>query len=55
MLQRFLYTPEGSVRAPRMIGLLVATIVFALFGSFLLNVTPELGGKECVQTMRVVF
>lgn len=55
MLQRFLYTPEGSVRLPRMIGLVAGTVLFALFGSFLLVVTPVFSGHEGVQTIWVLF
>jgi hypothetical protein len=55
MLQSFLYTPEGRVRVPRMIGVVVTTVVFALFGSFLLVVTPVFSGHEGVQTAWVLF
>jgi hypothetical protein len=55
MLQRFLYTGDGRVIVPRMIGVVAATIVFAMFGSFLLVVTPVFSGHEGVQTIWVLF
>jgi hypothetical protein len=55
MLQRFLYTPDGHVIVPRMLGVVVTTLLFAIFGSFLLVVTPVLGGHEGVQTIWVLF
>jgi hypothetical protein len=55
MLQSFLYTPEGRVRVPRMIGVVVTAVLFALFGSFLLVVTPVFSGHEGVQTAWVLF
>lgn len=55
MLQRFLYTPDGQVIVPRMIGVVASTIVFAMFGSFLLVVTPVFSGHEGVQTIWVLF
>lgn len=55
MLQRFLYTPDGRVVVPRMIGVVVTTILFAIFGSFLLVVTPILGDHEGIQTVWVLF
>ena len=55
MLQRFLYTPEGGVRMPRMIAVVATTVLFALFGSFLLVITPVFSGHEGVQTVWVLF
>ena len=55
MLQRFLYAPDGRVRVPRMIAVLASTTLFALFGSFLLVVTPIFSGHEGVQTIWVLF
>ncbi|MBY0396229.1 MAG: hypothetical protein K2X91_07140 [Thermoleophilia bacterium] len=55
MLRRFLYTPTGRVRVRRMIGVLVVTIGLAIFGSFLLALTPILGGHEGLQTLWVLF
>lgn len=55
MLQRFLYTPDGRVIVPRMIGVVVSTLLFAIFGSFLLVVTPVLADHEGLQTVWVLF
>ena len=55
MLQRFLYTPDGHVIVPRMLGVVVTTLLVAIFGSLLLVVTPVLGGHEGVQTIWVLF
>lgn len=55
MLRRFLYTPTGRVRVRRLIGVLVATIGLAIFGSFLLALTPVLSGHEGLQTLWVLF
>ena len=55
MLRRFLYTPTGRVRVRRLIGVLVVTIGLAIFGSFLLALTPVLGGHEGLQTLWVLF
>jgi hypothetical protein len=55
MLVRFLYSAQGKVRLPRLIGLLVVTISLAIFGSFLLALTPTLSGHELVQTVWVFF
>lgn len=53
-LQRFLYTPDGRVRMRHMMGVLIGTIVLALFGSFLLVLTPS-WQSEHVQTLWVLF
>ena len=55
MLRRFLYTPTGRVRVRRLIGVLVVTIGLAIFGSFLLALTPILSGHEGLQTLWVLF
>jgi hypothetical protein len=55
VLQRFLYTPEGRVIVPRMIGVAASTVLFALFGSFLLVVTPVFSGHAGLQTAWVLF
>jgi hypothetical protein len=55
VLQRFLYTPDGRVILPRMIAVVVTTLAFAIFGSFLLVVTPLLADHEGVQTVWVLF
>lgn len=55
MLQRFLYTPDGRVIVPRMIGVVVVTLVCAIFGSFLLVVTPVLSEHEGIRTVWVLF
>jgi hypothetical protein len=55
MLERFLYTADGRVRIGHMIGLVATCIAFALFGSFLLVLTPLLGDHEGVQTLWVLF
>ena len=55
VLQRFLYAPDGRVIVPRMIGVVASTVVFAMFGSFLLVITPVFGGHEGMQTIWVLF
>jgi hypothetical protein len=55
MLARFLYTETGRVRVNRMIAVVASTIVFALFGTFLLVLTPVFHGHEGVQTLWVLF
>jgi len=55
VLRRFLYTPTGRVRVRRLIGVLVVTIGLAIFGSFLLALTPILSGHEGLQTLWVLF
>lgn len=55
VLARFLYTPSGRVRTPRMIGTIAVTIVLAIFGSFLLAVTPVFGGHHGIQIAWVLF
>lgn len=53
-LQGFLYTPDGRVRLKHMIGVLVAAVALALFGSFLLVLTPR-WDSEHLQTVWVLF
>lgn len=55
MLARFLYTSEGRVRPRRMIATVAVAIMLALFGSFLLVLTPVFGDNEGVQTAWVLF
>ncbi len=55
MLQRFLYTPAGRVRVPRMFAVVIACVALAIFGSFLLVVTPVLADHEGIQTLWVLF
>ncbi|MFP5452398.1 MAG: hypothetical protein ACLGG9_11720 [Thermoleophilia bacterium] len=55
MLERFLFTPEGRVRARRMTATVIVTVAFALFSSFLLVLTPILTGHEHLQSAWVIF
>ena len=55
MVERFLFTPDGKVRRRRMMGTVVVTVAIALFGSFLLALTPTMSGHEHVQTLWVLF
>ena len=55
VLTRFLYTPDGRVIVRRMVVVVGTTIVFALFGSFLLVLTPVLSDHEGMRTMWVLF
>jgi len=55
MLARFLYDAHGRVRVRHMIVLVGACIACALFGTFLLALTPVFGGHEGVQTIWVLF
>jgi hypothetical protein len=55
MLQRFLYTPDGRVRVRHMVGLVGTCVAMALFGSFLLVLTPLVSDNEGVQTLWVLF
>ena len=55
MLARFLYTETGRVRVERMIAVVATCIAFALFGTFLLVLTPAFGDHEGVQTLWVLF
>jgi hypothetical protein len=55
MLARFLYDADGRVRVRRMIGVVATCLVFALFGTFLLALTPVFGAHEGAQTIWVLF
>jgi hypothetical protein len=55
MLTRFLFDEHGRVRVPRMIGTIAAGLVFALFGTFLLALTPVFEHSEGAQTLWVLF
>ena len=56
MLARFLYTPAGRIRQRRMILVVAGAVVFAIFGSFLLVLTPVIGhDHEGIQTVWVLF
>ena len=55
MLARFLYDEHGKARPRRMIAVFATVIPLALFGSFLLALTPMLSGHEGFQTLWVIF
>ena len=55
MLARFLYDEHGKARPRRMIAIFATVIPLALFGSFLLALTPLLSGHEGYQTLWVIF
>jgi hypothetical protein len=55
VLARFLYTEHGRVRVRRMIGVVGTCVAFAIFGSFLLALTPTLANHEGLQTLWVLF
>jgi hypothetical protein len=55
VLERFLYTPAGRVRVARMFIVVVSCVALAIFGSFLLVVTPLLSDHEGIQTLWVLF
>ncbi|WP_217913190.1 hypothetical protein [Miltoncostaea marina] len=55
MLSRFLYDPSGRVRVRRMIPVVGVCLAFAIFGSFLLVLTPMLSEHEGVRTLWVLF
>jgi hypothetical protein len=55
VLQRFLYTPAGRVRVRRMFAVVIACVALAIFGSFLLVLTPVLSDHEGMQTLWVLF
>lgn len=55
MLARFLYTPAGRVRVRRMIVVVACAVGLAIFGSFLLVLTPVLADHEGIQTLWVLF
>lgn len=47
--------PDGSARRRRVIGTFACAIAVALFGSFLLALTPVLTGNEHLRTLWVLF
>lgn len=55
MLERLLFTRDGRVRVRRMIAVVGTCIALALFGSFLLVLTPLMSDNEGVQTLWVLF
>jgi hypothetical protein len=55
VLERFLYTPAGRVRVRRMFAVVIACVALAIFGSFLLVLTPVLADHEGMQTLWVLF
>lgn len=55
MLERFLYTPEGRVRVRHMIMVVAPCVALAIFGSFLLVLTPLMTDHEGLRTMWVLF
>jgi hypothetical protein len=55
VLQRFLYTPAGRVRVPRMFAVVIGCVALAIFGSFLLVLTPVLADHEGIRTLWVLF
>jgi hypothetical protein len=55
VLARLLYTRAGRVRTGRMIGTVAVTVAFAIFGSFLLAVTPVFEGHHGIQIAWVLF
>jgi hypothetical protein len=55
MLQRALFTPDGHVRVRNMILVVGSCVALALFGSFLLVLTPLMSDHEGLQTLWVLF
>jgi hypothetical protein len=55
VLTRFLFTDQGRVRVRRMIGVVATCVALAIFGSFLLVLTPALADHEGLQTLWVLF
>ena len=55
MLARFLYDERGKARPRRMIAVFATVVPLALFGSFLLALTPILSGHQGYQTLWVIF
>lgn len=55
MLERFLFTSEGHVRIRHMVLLVGSCVALALFGSFLLVLTPLMADHEGIQTLWVLF
>jgi hypothetical protein len=55
VLARFLYTPGGRIRVRRMFLVVATAVALAIFGSFLLVLTPVFSGHEGLQTVWVLF
>jgi hypothetical protein len=55
MLRRALFTPDGHVRVRNMILVVGSCVALALFGSFLLVLTPLMSDHEGLQTLWVLF
>ena len=55
VLQRLLYTPAGRVRVGRMLAVVIGCVALAIFGSFLLVLTPVMSDHEGAQTLWVLF
>lgn len=55
MLERFLFTADGHVRLRHMVGVVGTCVAFALFGSFLLVLTPMVAEHEGIRTLWVLF
>jgi hypothetical protein len=55
MLQRVLFTPAGHVRVRNMILVVGVCVALALFGSFLLVLTPLMSDNEGLRTLWVLF
>ena len=57
MLERFLFTPSGSVRVRRMVLSVVPLVALALFGSFLITIAPAIShnGLQALWVLFAVF
>lgn len=55
MLERFLYTADGRVHVRHMIAVVGSCVALALFGSFLLVLTPVVSDHEGIRTLWVLF
>ncbi len=55
MLQRLLFDADGHVRVRNMIVVVGSCVALALFGSFLLVLTPVLSEHQGLQTLWVLF
>jgi hypothetical protein len=54
MLERFLYMPDGRIRTRRMTAVVITLVALALFGSFLITITPAISHSG-VQALWVLF
>lgn len=54
MLERLLFTETGSVRVRRMVACVVPLALLAMFGSFLITITPAISHSGA-QTLWVLF